>query len=157
MAGFYQIYQSHIRAILIQILFKFFYIFTITKAISPILPLEKISSPPSSIKRTPGHQKSISPIKVKLWYRAKPGYGLKAASKQRVPRRRAELLHHLSANADPRSEIRLFYSFCLFFLNFMYLNSKILVNKNFYILISCFLFLLQFNFCTLNYCLASRC
>ena len=81
----------------------------ITKAISPILPLEKISSPPSSIKRTPGHQKLISPIKVKLWYRAKPGYGLKAASKQRVPRRRAELLHHLSANADPRSEIRLFY------------------------------------------------
>ena len=124
MAGFYQIYQSQIRAILIQILFKFLCILTSTKAISPILPLEKISSPPSSIKRIPGLQKSISLIKVKFWYRAKLGYGLKAASKQRVPRRRAKLLHHLSANADPRSEIRLFY---FFFLIFMYLNFEILI------------------------------
>ena len=101
-----EMYQSYFNSNFIQILM-------ITKAISPTLPRSKLSSPPSSIKRTPGLQKSISPIKVKLWYRAKPGYGLKAASKQRVPRRRAKLLHHLSANVDPRSEIRLFYFFLI--------------------------------------------
>ena len=93
----------------------------ITKAISPTLPLEKISSPPSSIKRILGLQKLTDLVRGKLRYRMEAKLRVKGCFKATVLRRRASLLRHLHAYADLRSPSSFLLSFLFF--NFLYLNS----------------------------------